>query len=86
LKVDDVSPRPVPIPQAWAADRVITEHGHGPLFPSVPLDSDRRRNDNATNRVNAWLHDVVKDAEDVLIGIGTPSRHWRARRYGDRDA
>jgi len=60
LKVDDVSPRPVPIPQAWAADRVITEHGHGPLFPSVPLDSDRRRNDNATNRVNAWLHDVVK--------------------------
>jgi hypothetical protein len=66
----DVRPRPTPLHSAVIAegfldyvDWVRREHhggGDGPLFPMIPLDSDGRRNDNGTNRINGWLHGVVE--------------------------
>ena len=45
---------------ALDVDSVVEKYGHGPLFPDVPPDSDGRRNDNGTNRINAFLHDVLR--------------------------
>jgi len=65
----DVRPRPNPLHSAVIAEgfldyvewvrREYHGDGHGPLFPMIPLDSDGRRNDNGTNRINGWLHGVV---------------------------
>jgi hypothetical protein len=61
----EISERTNPLPSRWESEFLdfvrgrVAEHGHGPLWREVPLDGDGRRNDNAGNIVNAWLHNVA---------------------------
>src|SRR5690349_17626444 len=42
-------------------EKVIAEHGHGPLFRHVRPDKNGRRTTYVARKIDDWMDDVIKD-------------------------
>jgi hypothetical protein len=42
-------------------DRVVAEHGHGPLFRHVPKDKHGKRSTYVARKIDRWMDGVIKD-------------------------
>jgi integrase len=42
-------------------ERVVAEHGHGPLFRHVRPDKDGRRSTYIARKIDDWMDSVIKD-------------------------
>jgi hypothetical protein len=74
-----VSSRDAPLHSALLADGfldyregIITEYGHGPLFPEIGLDAYGRRN-GVSSPISKWLRNVV--------GIRDPKKPFHSHRH-----
>jgi integrase len=63
-------------------ERVIAEHGHGPLFRPVRPDKDGRRSTYIARKIDRWMDGVIKDPN---LAPNHSFRHYLKSQLLDRD-
>jgi integrase len=63
-------------------ERVVAEHGHGPLFRDVRKDKDGKRSTYVARKIDRWMDGVIKDPN---LAPNHSFRHYLKSRLLDRD-
>jgi hypothetical protein len=63
-------------------ERVVAEHGHGPLFRHVRPDKDGRRSTYIARKIDGWMDGVIKDPN---LAPNHSFRHYLKSQLLDRD-
>ena len=63
-------------------ERVVAEHGHGPLFRHVRPDKDGRRSTYIARKIDDWMDGVIKDPN---LAPNHSFRHYLKSQLLDRD-
>jgi integrase len=63
-------------------EKVVAEHGHGPLFRHVRPDKDGRRSTYIARKIDDWMDGVIKDPN---LAPNHSFRHYLKSQLLDRD-
>jgi integrase len=63
-------------------ERVIAEHGHGPLFRQVRPDKNGKRTTYVARKIDEWMDGVIKDPN---LAPNHSFRHYLKSQLLDRD-
>jgi integrase len=63
-------------------ERIIAEHGHGPLFRHVRPDKNGKRTTYVARKIDGWMDGVIKDPN---LAPNHSFRHYLKSRLLDRD-
>jgi integrase len=63
-------------------ERVVAEHGHGPLFRDVRKDKDGKRSTYVARKIDRWMDGVIKDPN---LAPNHSFRHYLKSQLLDRD-